>query len=1430
MNEYKAHEIIKELYYPETSFGNEEELLNKYASPEEGIGKPIELPDRITNVNGNHIYKLLSAKDINFNNVYLPNSVVPENNWGSFDKGRRWPSGYPIYINDVYELMNVVDYLLCATEDLWSEIHKLQNEGTTVSSIWFINNLNQPINEINKINSNQFVNKGSNYSVLLNPREFYTTLPLGTMSNFGIATQFFDDDHENFPIIRRVIQPNNKRNGIQGYIEEKDTNNYYVHQNENINGQITIIYGYKVGNELRFYPMFDIDNFFKSAKYDINTFDELVDLQNMKLKGNLYFRRTNGLNNTTVFEKLHIDFLYKDCETVGYPYILYYIDGEGKRQIVYIHTEVGQGNRTVSEISTQLKKYKEYINNFYDVDNINPPTGNLNIFGEELEVYSINETQQYPYLYKQSDTSRIQFFVQTPNSSNFSLMQNTLPIQYFKSSNELFANIKIEKDNPIQLSKDKEQDSGLLYCPERYNIPDNSNININITGKYVNYDARIDYDDEYIDILLPSDGEGIYVQTDEEAQEYYFYNGLDNYGKRIFTQFRNANELNSFISSDNPNAININDIDNIKCAHVYKKNTEPYKISYNYVTNSLINQITDYEIVKNEVSKLGLETSLTNNVNSYTLSFNHTLPEEIEQIKFDLKLEVEETSKAQFAELKLPISLNKIHQPCIQFVSRDLLNIEINDYDKYLAYTFGDRQGGGLIPYIYTNKILPNGATNAFLHQYYGNAKTNQNTIQGEDDNDKSNNFKELFTYILDRKYNNFEIKDRHDNLIRTDILNGIDTQKEIHSQDLQNIQSIENTFDEAFTYDNTVTGMRKLNISYHPDNSLINLIGGGLFGNYLGANSDKKAIAYFDGVVYDDASGEKYIQYDNIFTINGLGFNYRLHGGDSYIYVNKEGVWETGSTHVNNNDLPFNNQYDLLSNPCSNNEHNLIKFLEVGLSDRDSNEDEHGNQIHDDLVAQGTDFDEEDNLIKLIDTDVLDICSTSYLAIVQRDYYRLSGRIPVNVDLKSNNNLDAFTITYNVPITYMNIKGTTFYPNKEMLPNGEVYDLTDDTDLQKYSQYIEFWNSSNGGDNDSKYKPITLTLKLHENLNNNIPFFRESNTAKLKFDIKRIDPTKVSTSPDSVYKPTGANNINLAINERYYLSDLIKVAKPMEILGSIGSYPILNEDTGVYDIYEYFGCGNQSEYPTSIFLNPDKGKYEYGISKCANLNKIHFSIANMSINGTDYNNLEVNYPSVIDFNFLYYFDTGQFLTLLNGDLEPLIAENNDIKLMLSNGTIYGSKNYTNNTLSAGPQIQIKFISRTKPDKRINQVIRVFDQSQDHSYDESNLSRGIITNDGSPYFTYIRLVNGNEEELHLRHYQFHSVNENVELLEIPDISLLNKIYIYNDQYHTMNCLAEYNNESGNFTEGVNGGNYHQYYNIIRAAFIDPDCKIYEKLN
>ena len=97
----------------------------------------IELSDMISNINGTHNYKLISAKDIDFDNVILPNSAISNTfNWGSFDNNRRW-GDKPIRINNTFELLNVIDYLLCACDNLWSELYKIKYSTNVGVQIWF---------------------------------------------------------------------------------------------------------------------------------------------------------------------------------------------------------------------------------------------------------------------------------------------------------------------------------------------------------------------------------------------------------------------------------------------------------------------------------------------------------------------------------------------------------------------------------------------------------------------------------------------------------------------------------------------------------------------------------------------------------------------------------------------------------------------------------------------------------------------------------------------------------------------------------------------------------------------------------------------------------------------------------------------------------------------------------------------------------------------------------------------------------------------------------------------------------------------------------------------------------------------------------------------------------------------------------------------
>jgi len=1410
MNQYQAYDVIKQLYYPDKAFNSDEEVLKYFASPEEGIGRPIEFPDRISNVNGVHNYKLISSKDINFNNVLLPNSAIPDSNWGSFDEDRRWASNYPVRINDVYELMNVVDYLLCATEDLWDEINRLRYGSATLTNLWFLNNVNGTINSINKISSAQFT-KTSTYAVLLNPRAYYTILPKPSMEFFGIGTHFYDSTNE-YPILRRVLQLRSDRNGINGDISYEDYSNYTKTVNENLDGRIVPIYSYKIGSDLHFYPMFDIENYTKGNAVDYSNYESLIDYTKMKLKYDVYFRVNNVAGSASKFKKVYIDFLYNNWAEVGRPFILYFIDDNNKRQIIYIHVDEGSGNKTVQQISTDLLKYNEYVNNFYDTST---NSGNIHEFGAELDVFQISEGLEYPYLYNISDTSQINLFVQTPNTANFTLMQSTLQIPYFKNNNALSATINLPNGKTIYATNDGEQQNGMLYSPQRYNVPDNTQIDIDVIGTFLDYDQLIKYDDEFIDILLPSDENNFYVHTDAEAQQYYYYNGLDNNGKRKFVQFETAVSLNSFFVNDGSNSITTNNIDGVKCAHIYKKNEDAYKLKFNVTTNSMINQISDYSIVTEQSSLIENTMSLSKTNNKYTLSFNYDLPNQVEQVKFDLNLYVDETSKAQSTNLNIPISFNKIHQPCIQFISKEIMNQEIKDYNMYLAYTFGDRSGGGVARYKYTNKVIPNSMPNSFLIYGEGNSKTNQNIIQGTTEADQFNNFQELYTYVIERKYNNFEQKDYNDTPIRVDILANIDQNNRYSSINID--QNLEATFNKKFTYDNTIESMRDLVISYHPDNSILNIIGGGVFENYLTSISDtthnyveRQALAYFEGITYSPVQGEsKYITFKSIFNINGLGFNYRLHGGDSYLYINKEGSGISGHNTIT--DLPFNDQYDLLSNGCTNQENNIIKFMEISVTDNE-------NQLED-MASLGSEI--PNNSTLFLDNNIFEIHALSYESIVQKDFYRFS----VNANPSQNitrYNVDNYAATYYTPITYINIKSTTFYPDKNILPDDIEYDLTDDNVVNdRYSQYIEYWNSNeetNGGISEiSKCKPITMTIKLHENLANNTPFFYESNDAKLKFNIVRVDPETIEGVNSAKYTVSGVR-VNLAINERYYLSEFIKVNSTAKKMNSIGSYPEYDEDTEKFEIKEfYYNTINDSTtwYPTPIWYN--NSKYQYDIKKIAALNKIHFK--NAKFNDHDLNS------TFIDQHVLYYFDANldNLRNLLNGDnINSLFNDSTDgLKLILDNGTIYGNKTYQNLDMTGGPQINVKFVNRVKPTSSDNPPI-VIDNTL------SAPDNRIPTNVNG--FAFHITENGAIVEATFKHYQFYSLSQIIpsdtshELLEVPSFNNANKIYIYSSIDQTMKQLSSYKQ----FANGItNSGIYTEYYKIIKDAFVANT--IYERL-
>ena len=150
---------------------------------------------------------------------------------------------------------------------------------------------------------------------------------------------------------------------------------------------------------------------------------------NRKLKYDIYFRQVvvEDEITTSKFKKVYVDFLYNNFDDCGYPYILYFIGDNNKRNIIYIHVTTGNSAyKSLLQVSTDLKKYDEYINYFYNIDS--SVQHSLSDLGEELIVYRVDNGTKYPYLYYTHDNGHINLFVETPNTSNFSITNETLPI------------------------------------------------------------------------------------------------------------------------------------------------------------------------------------------------------------------------------------------------------------------------------------------------------------------------------------------------------------------------------------------------------------------------------------------------------------------------------------------------------------------------------------------------------------------------------------------------------------------------------------------------------------------------------------------------------------------------------------------------------------------------------------------------------------------------------------------------------------------------------------------------------------------------------------------------------------------------------------------------------------------------------------------
>lgn len=1374
MNTYKAADIINELYEykitktSEMSLEEQEEIdkeiLEEYIKTDDnGIG--MEMPDILSNINGNHIYKLISAKDIDFNNVLLSNSTISNDSmWGGFDEKRRWPNNTNIHINDSYELMNVIDYLLCTTKDLWSELNKMKYNSAISNNIWFLNDLvNEPIDSSWALNPSQF-SKGSEYCVWLDPTKYYGTLP-AKMNNFGIGTYFIKEKNES--IMRSVIQKNYNRNGINGYIVNEVENEQYAQlQVENIDGINTNVYAYDI-DDLKFYPMFNIDNYLYSRKDDAdNVFDQLVDKINLKLNYDIYFRIVKSTITGAIeskFHKVYVDFLYPNYEELGYPYILYYIDDNDpthKRNIIYINGS----DEILANTSERLTQYSEYINYFYN-DQLS-----LADLGDEYSVFYVKENKKLPYLYHISDYGQITLSVITPSVSNYNSADGKLIINYFKQLNQLKYSIttsELNESNPVNLKliNDTEALYSLLYCPKRYYIPDNTNVYIKFEAPYLSNNPRIIKDDEYLDILLPNigtdDGKYLYVESDAEAKKYYYYSRLDDEGRRQFNQFNSMNELHNMANSSTNNMVTIQDsLDQKLYLHVYTKNSNPYEITYNFTTNQLLKQpIEDMQLLNSEVQAIQNHTELhlydsNDDQQINYLKINHILNSEYEQIKFDIDLNIPETSKVSSSNTKIPISINKIHHPAIQFVSSDIMNAEINEYTKS-AYTFGDVPNN--LAAVYKLEFV-NQHTTPLIRTTEGNRKTNFASLEEDpnDTNDQFPKYSQVYRELISSKYNNFMLTDYTLN-------NQFGTQKRkdllyyINYSEGRVYNSLQDSFNDTATFDNTLNSSNIVSISYDPEVKYMNLFGdidllkqhvnvGINNPNYVTSafiESVQNTSAHFSQYKKQNALEYTYIPFDTLFNINGLGLNYRLHGGDSYLYINRSSGPNISnhSTNTNNNNISFEKQYDLMSNVCTNNLNNIARYIYFELND--------GNNQFNTVSHIGTELEGNNFGFK---NKVVDINFRTAALTVQKD----GDKLP----LDSTNGQRVSTTTYYSTYSFMTINDTTFYPSNDIFPDNHEYDFNDSTDIDKYKKYIEFWDSDSdytGDENNriAKYKPITLSLQLKQNLNDGIPFFEESNTAKLKFNIKRVNY-------NSIYQIlfNAIPDIKVVLGCRYYINDLMQISNNTKFCN--GSYPIYNAGTDKYDIFEYFGTNRNDNYYIlgNIPIQKENGEYQYNIELCSILNKLKFDKNITFVYNEQTYQVNTANNDNYDFSTLFYIDFNE--DLIN-DLHNNCGGYTPDKVMRIQTIVhglYGTKQYnnqtttegTNNILSTNPQITFKFVTRELPNTENSKI--VIDLAQNN----------IITT--------VNIVNGEDQgfERNGSYYKHISskIISGVEVFELPD--------------------------------------------------------------
>ena len=1090
-----------------------EDITYTYLSSKRERG--IELPDMISNINGTHNYKLMSAKDIDFDNVILPNSAITsEYNWAGFDPNRRW-GNKPIHINNTFELLNVIDYLLCACDNLWNELYKIKYSVNENVQIWFTKDVSSE--KLIGINYQLVSQDFQPYSerdnetkmiTYLDPTNYYTSLNNKVDNKFGVVTNFtrIDGDINDLYFDRKIMESSGKNIILMVILpHEKAIENHISTISQNIGGILQQIYAYQIGDELKIYPGSRIDAFINSNNIKINP-NEIIDFQLKKFKNDTYFKSDS---NNNIYSKVYIEFLDSHLGNTNSnynynnPYIIYYIDKVSNKKIIISYNHEGSNSSIVMAIKEKLRLKTLNTYEFYDFNNAS---------NDQFSPKPDENSDPLPKFYIIPDEFNSTLEIATPNSKKFAATSKSIKIYYYKKSNKLNCKItRLGKDDEvieIHPENDPVQSNSMKYHDLRYNIPDNQDITFTFDASYIALNTPdgnplgLKLDDEYKDIILYNLEN---INNDESASKYYeLKREVDpsNSHKRIFEQFTYEifnNHKDDYATTDSIGQ---------KYKHTWEKYDNPYQLCLDIDNDELIQQSFPQELVDEEITYIKTHNEFVlSSYNSYT--FNHVLTDGLEEIKIDLRFHINETSKVKETECIIPLNINKIYKPTINYYSRKAIELENAYYSD-----IGDI----------------NNPDNDLNHKYNRYTYNNGTKVIS-------------LSEIYEKGFRKYTVVNDH--FIKSMLDNIPDLVYCIQNEDIETLDELQ----LPQTYDCTANNAI-FEFTYDYNLNSINLLGSWYTEQYLtskGFGTPNTILKYEDNnpnsiiLKSDNTVNHHQSTYHlYLFNFNGFSKNYRLHGNSNTVINN-----------INNDNLtdtqlnPIFNDFDLISIASEKSHQSINEQLKFKLFDDDyqltyicaeNGENWDRNDLNldneEDIFHSG--FGNIRNNISsyTIKTLPINIYKTTYLVNCKMDY----------------NNVNSPTFTYYVPISYIGINSSTFWPPKETKPNGLVPDINDLEERAKYKQYMDCWNSEN------HYHPITLSMKLFNNTLKPNPYYYDSNEAKLKMNIKRGQGGGVTIK--------GYSNTNTWIfvsrNANYYLSDFVMMEPSQDNISNMcptGSY-----------------------------------------------------------------------------------------------------------------------------------------------------------------------------------------------------------------------------------------------------------------------------------